>query len=330
MENVLHKPFPSIDDVLFGLAKRGFFGQTLLYATMIDSLEVKGNKPVAPQTRRGRAQRSLSLSSSGLTNRTWSSILVRAVYFFNAIVLLGGMAYIAQSQDKGSYRCELISVQMNEEIFEDAYIRTENGNLEKRLLVYSAFNGVYREVGSYGGYPKFVEQNKNNGQPFVGKRGAEIIYCTELNAWVLRHEQIYLSPDEDSNDCAWLWLSTSESYNILELSDNSWDVWLGGEVTQSEMAITCIECTNSPEICNNEGRCVNSRCECREGYYGMLCEYEQPCPYLATEKANKFGKSFRIASVFGHSYFLHITLFYARFKRGSYMAANRPHQTAHQ
>lgn len=237
------------------------------------------------------------------------------------------MAYIARCQDKGYYRCELINIQMNEEIFEDAYIHTENG-LEKRLLVYSAFNGVYREVGSYGGYPKFVEQNKNDGQSFVAeKRGAEIIYCKDVNAWVLRHEQVYLSSGEDSNDCAWLWMSESDSYNILELSNNSWDVWLGGEVKQSQMAITCAGCISS-ETCSNQGRCVNGRCECRDGYYGMLCEYGPSCPYLATEKANKFGKSFGYCFRVRSFFFSHIS-FWARFKRGSNMATNQPHKIAH-
>ncbi len=37
--------------------------------------------------------------------------------------------------------------------------------------------GVYVENGTHDGRPKYTEQNKEDGSPFLKTIGAEIIYC---------------------------------------------------------------------------------------------------------------------------------------------------------
>jgi len=46
-------------------------------------------------------------------------------------------------------------------------------------LTYARFNssGVYVENGTHDGRPKYTEQNKEDGMPFLKTIGAEIIYC---------------------------------------------------------------------------------------------------------------------------------------------------------
>lgn len=38
---------------------------------------------------------------------------------------------------------------------------------------------------------------------------------------------------------------------------------------------------------------VNERCECRSDRDGNFCEFDKPCPMLATEKAEKIGEFVR-------------------------------------
>ena len=60
--------------------------------------------------------------------------------------------------------------------------------------------GVYVENGTHDGRPKYTEQNKENGEPFVHTIGAEIIYCEDLEAWVFRHEKISTSPNDGDEE----------------------------------------------------------------------------------------------------------------------------------
>ena len=100
------------------------------------------------------------LSFSGLiasNNRV--NHFVRFIYFLNAAIILVGLGYITEAQKSGKYRARLINVIFDEVIWENAYVQLGD-RTEQRLLVYSYFNGVYKEDGTWGGYPRYVEQNK--------------------------------------------------------------------------------------------------------------------------------------------------------------------------
>ena len=146
------------------------------------------------------------------------------------------------------------------------------------------------EDGSNDGYPRYVERNKNNGSKFVNRKGAEIKYCKEVGSWVFMHEDI--SPGE--NECSWLWKSQqTRDYDILSTSNGVWDAWAGahGEVKPMELvAITCNECSEKSD-CNYHGSCEDQDCSCDDLHFGVSCELEVPCQYLASEKAHKFGEN---------------------------------------
>ena len=148
-----------------------------------------------------------------------------------------------------------------------------------------------KEDGSHNGYPRYVEQNKYDGTAF-GRSvvGAEMIYCNGIGSWVFRHPDILTSADgENENECSWLWKSArTDDYDILSTSEGAWEAWVGKVQPLVQISITCNECSEGSD-CNYHGSCVNSMCQCDESWYGYSCEFELPCPSLASEKARSFG-----------------------------------------
>ena len=70
--------------------------------------------------------------------------------------------------------------------------------LENRLLIYSRFNGYCNHDGNVGERPRYVEMNKESGDPFKSTIPAELKYCQKIESWVLTHENIRtsLNPNE--------------------------------------------------------------------------------------------------------------------------------------
>ena len=210
----------NIDDTSFALAKRGFFGKSLLLATNQKyNLEMDERRSSVITGSRASLDRERRLSSSGLiTSNNRVNFMVKLVYFLNVAIILAGLGYISQEQKDGAYSTESIKVMFDEMIWENADVLLENGETEQRLLIYSYFNGVYKEVGTYNNYPRYIEMNKNDGSAFGSIQGAEFVYCSEIGSWVFKHEQI-----KTDNDCNWLWKSPETSeYDILSMSDEFW------------------------------------------------------------------------------------------------------------
>lgn len=70
------------------------------------------------------------------------------MYFLNTCLGIIYLTYLTVKQQQGSYRCTKILVAFGDETWENAYATTvENGIPEKRLLIYSHFNGIYEEDG---------------------------------------------------------------------------------------------------------------------------------------------------------------------------------------
>jgi len=280
----------NIDDITFALAKRGFFGKVMFLATCHKrTLELSGYRRER-FAERGPSRSEQRLSSSGLiVSNIWTNHVVRFVYFLNAAIVLGGLGYITSRQKEGQYRCKKITALFHEETWEDAYVKLDDGSIKKRLLIYSDFNGIYREDGFRDGYPKYVEQNKHDGQAFDdSSRGAVIMYCREMQMWVFMHPKILKSPNgEEENGCShsWLWRSPKTlEYDILSTTDGAWEAWIGEVQPLSQISITCNECSENAD-CGGRGDCKDRECECNESYYGDFCEMESPCGFLATEKA---------------------------------------------
>ena len=60
---------------------------------------------------------------------------------------LFGLTYLMIRQDRGDFRCKSITVYFSDEVWEEAWIKKEDGSHEQRLLIYSHFNGMFSHPG---------------------------------------------------------------------------------------------------------------------------------------------------------------------------------------
>ncbi|KAL7478407.1 hypothetical protein ACHAW6_004170 [Cyclotella cf. meneghiniana] len=275
----------SIDDVVFALCKRGFFGHILKSATVHEYKFL---------CKKSNDQEKFEL----FLNR-----FIRLIYSLNICLMVAGLSVLMVKQSHGEFRCRSFTIQFGDETWEDAWIELDNGHMEKRLLVYSHFNGIY--VGK----PRYVEQNKEDGLPFRSTIPAEIVYCEDSESWVFRHEKISttLSKDDDEkNECDWLLISPqTESYDLIEMAQEEyWSMWKGTVMKNYEVYISCNECHKSSD-CNYHGHCANHKCHCNQGgnlYINsfnrvhshrifthspsLFSEHESPCEVLVSSKDN--------------------------------------------
>ncbi|KAL7516968.1 hypothetical protein ACHAWX_001938 [Stephanocyclus meneghinianus] len=242
------------DVLVFELCKRGFFGHILKSATE------HGCQLVCKKSR-------------DHTNfKAWMNRFIRLIYFLNAGLMVAGLSILMVKQNNGEYRCKSFSVYFGDDSWEDAWVELDNGDMEKRLLVYAHFNGIY--VGK----PRYVEQNKEDGLPFRSTIPAEIVYCEDAESWVFRHEKISTTLGGKGDE--------KESYDLVEMAQKEyWSMWKGVVVKNYEVYITCNECRGSSD-CNYHGHCTNQKCHCDHGFYGISCEHESPCEVLLSSKDN--------------------------------------------
>ena len=280
----------SIDDVVFELCRRGFFSRRL---------KIAANKNHAIKC---------SASSTGRRIRKWSNRVIRCVYAAVMIGMCVGLSYITIQQPSGEYGCTSIVVQFGDEVWENTWITLDNeckidsdcSNQnqkcfrglchERRLLIFSHFNGLYIMDGTVAERPRYVEMNKEKGDPFKNTIPAEIHYCEDIESWVFTHPNIKTTLDsEDSNECQWLLRSEqTEDFDLVELSTDFWRLWDGKIVDDYRIDIDCAECSNDSD-CNYMGTCVDEpgldqKCECFDGRFGIFCQFETPCDVIRTEK----------------------------------------------
>jgi hypothetical protein len=133
----------NIDDVVFQLCKRGFFGRKNRAAS---------NKENYFDPPGGRAHTFALLMTR----------FIRVVYCFNAALMIFGISILMVNQDFGEYRCKSLSIAAGDEVWEEAWVKHGECNVdsdcgnrqlcresfcyEQPLLVYSHFNGVYEEA----------------------------------------------------------------------------------------------------------------------------------------------------------------------------------------
>mmetsp|Transcript_20106 Transcript_20106/g.36329 ORF Transcript_20106/g.36329 Transcript_20106/m.36329 type:complete len:387 (-) Transcript_20106:335-1495(-) len=210
------------------------------------------------------------------------TIFLNFVYIFNLIILMGGLTAIALMQRNGHFQCESVTITFGEDIWENAWVQNEN-----MVLVYSYFNGVYKQDGVHAGRPIYREMRKSMDTPFETKIGAEIKYCVEESAWVLTHTNIRKSRMPEESDCPWLLRSpNTEAFDLLEVS-GQWSIWVGIINNDASIKMTCNGCKDDTE-CNLNGKCVGGKCSCKSaaGHYGMHCELENPCPRIIGARFN--------------------------------------------
>jgi len=258
----------SIDDVIFELCKRGFFGRVLRNACTRDH-----HITIFP-------------SNENMTFKKWTFRFIRFVYFLNASLMIIGLVVLTMKQDSGAFRCKSFSLAFGDDTWEESWVILDDGSMEKRLLVYSHFNGIYIENGTHDGKPKYSEQNKEDSSPFRATTPAEIVYCQDIESWVFRHDKIRISNDENlENECNWLLISPeTEDFDVIDVSIvSTWSLWKGQIAIGYSIAVSCTEC-NGVVDCNYHGQCNDQRCSCDDQHFGIHCEFSRPCDMLKSSK----------------------------------------------
>lgn len=280
----------SIDDICFELCRRGFFSRRLKEASNQDFV-----LHCSPDARKLRRR----------FNR-----FIKLMFFSSMIVLTVGLSYIVHQQTQGAYGCRSLIASFGDGEWEDAWVMmnekcsvdSDCNNVnqkcysgdghcyEKRLLIYSHFNGYYNHDGNVNERPRYVEMNKESGAPFKSTIPAELSYCEEIESWVLHHPRIRTSLDyEEANECDWLLRSEeTEQFSIEEVSNDFWYLWRGRIEDEYRVNINCAECANDAD-CNYFGKCIHQpgldqRCECFPGHFGVFCENVVPCNTIRSEK----------------------------------------------
>lgn len=78
-----------------------------------------------------------------MTFKKWTFRFIRFVYFLNASLMIIGLVVLTMKQDSGAFRCKSFSLAFGDDTWEESWVILDDGSMEKRLLVYSHFNGIY-------------------------------------------------------------------------------------------------------------------------------------------------------------------------------------------
>ncbi|KAL7545120.1 hypothetical protein ACHAWF_013504, partial [Thalassiosira exigua] len=164
-----------IDDIAFNLAKKDVFGKRLKRAATRKCFRTEFAK--MPFARRKKM-----------------SIFVQVMYCVNLCAMIGTLCLISFKQVKGDYNCDSITVTFDDHTWQNALVVNDTESIERRTLVYSYFNGVYRRIGTSDGRPRYTEQNKFDDSKYNDKIGATIRYCQSERACELSQMPIRTFP----------------------------------------------------------------------------------------------------------------------------------------
>ena len=103
------------------------------------------------------------------------------------------------------------------------------------------------------GHPKYIEQNKIDGNSFRYRRGAQIQYCEEIESWIFTHPDI-----ETENECEWLFRSDQvdpeTDFDVIAAAREPWTAWVGEAVFNAGVSIKCTTCVEDSD-CSYQGNC---------------------------------------------------------------------------
>lgn len=160
-----------LDDIAFQLAKLDILGNTLQTAASSKCFRVEFEKK--PYFFRKKI-----------------TIFSKFLYVFNLILFLAGMITITTLQKSGYLLCNSIMVEFGDDVWQRAWVQQSSGQYETSVLIYSYFNGVYKQDGVYAGRPVYTEMRKSDYNPYETKIGASIFYCPDEGAFVFAHQNI--------------------------------------------------------------------------------------------------------------------------------------------
>ena len=268
-----------LDDIAFQLAKMDVLGTRLKRAALSKCFTRQFSKvPFALRKSKGR--------------------ILKALYVFNLCAMLTGMAYITHEQVSGRFHPRSVSVAFGDQIWREAIVDNySTGTIEKRNLIFSYFNGVYKRTDgvSKDGRQVYIEQNKFTSAPYEVTVPGEIRYCSSEEAWVFLHPNIskvenrYKFPEEV--ECPWLIKSQrTEEYSLLDVT-GEWTIWTGSVQRDDFFSVVDNECFGAVD-CNFNGKCSSrGSCICGPGgFFGTHCEHPPACPLIRSRAGAIWAK----------------------------------------
>ena len=243
--NFLAMEFVSkLDDVVFVLAREGFLG--FLGCVVQKEADNVSNTYYASQ--RSRKSRK---NATCVTN----------VYFLILFTsMFTGWVWISWKQASGAYLCSKIFAQHGDEA----------------LPMLGSMSGLFLLQKQ-----SFIRQNRRLG--YKDNRGSLLAYCEKQKRWTLSLSEDGVSPD-DWTPCNWYAASSeSEDFDVLKTATSQWVVKTSTNifVPLSHHFLACYDCTDN--LCAPHGYCKEGKCMCKEGRYGLRCEYPEPCQRLEME-----------------------------------------------
>lgn len=208
---------------------------------------------------------------------TWKSTLSTASYFVVLFtVMITGWAIIFAKQSSGKYLCEQLFVQLDDSLVHSL------GPMSGMYFI----NRYYH----FGGRVIYFGQNGILG------------YCEDDNIWTLTEQKSGLEHDP----CRGWVAASSESlhYDVTETTEEWFAQTKSGRLLPLDQTyIECYDCKYEETFCGESmslGTCIDNKCVCTEGRYGLRCEFEQPCSSL---EVNPRSEGFIGNRVFASKYY---------------------------
>lgn len=181
-------------------------------------------------------------------------------------LLLAGWSVVVYNQSAGIYFCQTIEVQ-----FDDEFVTS-----------LGAFAGLYDLVPNKG-FAAFSGKRIKYSDRLSGK--AFFAYCQSDNAWTFGYRGDGQEPDPCKD---WVLLSAqTDTFDVVDLANLDWTVRSDDrEINLDHFHLKCMDCGNAvpgqPE-CYGRGSCSDAVCECDQGWYGLRCEFHEPCTDLEVD-----------------------------------------------
>lgn len=200
-----------------------------------------------------------------IPSRQKSKLLRRIMFLAVCAGLMAGYGVIIHQQRLGKFLCQSIFLQLGDGFYPVAPF----------------FSGIYDQTDKLiNGRVTYIDRHSKK---------AMLGYCDDDNAWTLTVWDENSEPENIENPCYWFAKSPeTETFDITTTSDSSWLVDPDGTRTAPLQAfvLTCADCGSSSSksgSCGGHGQCVDNKCTCEQGSYGINCEFAEPCTKLAVD-----------------------------------------------
>jgi len=179
------------------------------------------------------------------------------------LAMLGGWGVVIHKQQSGVYLCKSVYIQFSDDF----------------VPALGTFSGVYDlRIGKGVFLPKYFTYIERRSEK------AKLGYCNTLESWTLSFDDV----DIDSADpCDWHAKSSETvSFDLTETASSEWSARQNSrEVPLQFFRLICYDCDNNGDLpCSGRGSCEENACQCDDGFYGLQCEFEDPCNTLAIDE----------------------------------------------